>query len=119
MPVANDSGSSDFTLHSFKYFSDLFIPGLIYFLLLQRGGFLPGAAAGSAEGLRQGINWCLWMCFYAMVGSALILSCVLRCPVWATFTDPSFCTLLTVFHTELLENFPSAFPFGMVCMVMC
>lgn len=50
MPVANYSGFSDFTLHSFKYCSDLFLPGLIYFLLLQREGFLPGAAAGSAKG---------------------------------------------------------------------
>lgn len=33
--VANYSGFSGFTLTSFKYYSDLFILGFIYFLLFQ------------------------------------------------------------------------------------
>lgn len=45
--------ASAISLLSFNYYSDLFIPGLFYFLLFQREGVHPGAAAGNARGWRR------------------------------------------------------------------
>lgn len=54
-------------------------------------------------------------------GGICILNPVLCPPLscLGAFTSSCFCALLTVFPTKVLENFSSAFPFGMVCMVIC
>lgn len=73
-----------------------------------------GLQQAMLRGLRQGINWYLWMRFYAMVGSAFLvgrssLSCVLLCPVWLAFDNRCFCALLTVFSRSYLKTFPLFF----------